>query len=70
MTLKQFQDRIKGHYEITRTTIATSYYFRLGSNGNVILQYHNDKITNIIVQGKDAEKIKKILGITVDNDKK
>lgn len=66
MTLKQFQDKIKGHYDITRVTTAVSYYFRLGSKGNVILQYHNDKITNIIVSGKESEEIKKILGITLD----
>lgn len=61
MTLKDFQDKIKGKYEVTKMQTTTNYVFRLGAKGSVILQYHNDQFKKLIVDGKEKEEIEKTL---------
>jgi hypothetical protein len=61
MTLKEFQDKIKGKYEVTKMHTTTSYVFRLGSKGSVVLQYFNDDFKKFIVDGKEKEEIEKLL---------
>lgn len=61
MNLKQFQERIKGKYEVSKMTVNTTYVMKLGSKGCVMLQYSDDKLKNIIVQGKEKEEIEKLL---------
>lgn len=61
MTLDEFKQKVAGHYPITKIQTTTQYVVRLGEGGSVILQYHNDKFTNFIVNGKEAEQIKQLL---------
>lgn len=61
MNLKQFQERIKGKYEVSKMTVNTTYVFKLGSKGCVMLQYTDDKLKNIIVDGKEKEQIEQLL---------
>ena len=61
MTIKEFQDKIKGKYEVSKTTINVSYCFKLGKKGCVTLQFSNDEFRNLIVDGKEKEEILKIL---------
>lgn len=61
MTIKEFQDKIKGKYEVTKMHTTTSYVFKLGSNGSVILQYVDNDFKKFIVAGKGKEEIEKLL---------
>ena len=61
MTLKEFQDKIKGKYEVTKMHTTTCYVFKLGSKGCVTLQYSNDDFKKLIVDGKEKEEIEKLL---------
>lgn len=61
MTLKEFEEKIKGKYEVTKMQTTVSYVFRLGSAGSVILQYHNNEFKKMIVQGKKQEEVEKTL---------
>lgn len=69
MTLKEFGDKIKGKYEITKMQTNVSYVLKLGSKGSVVLQYHNDEFVKFIVDGKDKENILKTLSEQLTNTK-
>lgn len=61
MTLKEFENKIKDKYEVTKMSTTNQYIFRLGSNGTVILQYHNNEFTKMHIAGKNKEEIEKTL---------
>lgn len=61
MTLKEFEEKIKGKYEVTKMNTNTSYVFKLGSKGCVTLQYLNNDFKKLIIDGKEKEEIEKIL---------
>ena len=61
MTLKEFQDKIKDKYTITRVQTRNQFIMHLGKAGTVILQYSNDKFVKFIVDGKQKDEIEKLL---------
>lgn len=61
MTLKEFQDKIKDKYEVTKTQMTQQFIFRLGKAGGVILQYQNGEFKKMFVAGKQKEEIEKLL---------
>lgn len=61
MTLKDFEEKIKGKYEVSKITTNISYVIKLGSSGCVTLQYCNNEFKKFIVDGKEKEKIEKLL---------
>lgn len=61
MTLKEFQDKIKGKYEVSKITTNISYVIKLGSSGCVTIQYTNNELKNIIIDGKEKEELEKLL---------
>ena len=63
MTIKEVQDKLKGHFDLTKMKISTEYIFRFGSNGTVKLHFVNNDLKQVSVDGNKKEEIKKILGI-------
>lgn len=61
MTLKEIEKRIKGQYEVSKLTINTSYVIKLGSKGVIIAQYMDNQFKNLTIDGKEKEKIEKLL---------
>lgn len=61
MTLKDFENKIKGKYDVSKVTVTTNYVMKLGSKGCVTLQYCNNEFKKLIVDGKEKEEIEKLL---------
>ena len=63
MTIKEVQDKMKGHFDLTKMKVSTEYIFRFGSNGTIKLHFINNDLVQLSVDGNKKEEIKKILGI-------
>ncbi len=63
MSIKDIQDKMKGHFELTKMKTSTEYIFRFGSNGTIKLHYINNDLVQLSVDGNKKDEIKKILGI-------
>lgn len=61
MTIKEFQEKIKGEYEISKVNVRATYVIKLGKKGCVMLQYCDNDFIKYMVDGKEKEKIEKLL---------
>ena len=61
MTIAEFQQAIKGKYNVEKVTRNEQYMFKLGKRGVVTLQYTNGEFRKMLVDGIEKEEIEKYL---------
>jgi len=59
MTIAEFQQKIKGKYEVTKITKNEQYIFKLGKKGAVTLQFTNGEFRKMLIDGLNKEELEK-----------